>query len=153
MSNHYSFDATAAAGALVSNGPLLAAAAIDDASRGPSVLPIAAGITGAFVAGIRSRPGSEPQSHSRFEWASIIISGVAAALFVGPVITKHIIGVEATEIAAFVNFVVGLIGSTLVDLILARGKAISGWLMNKGGAVVGIPPASSGETPADGEPK
>jgi hypothetical protein len=137
------------AGAIVGTGPLMAAAAD---SNYQVAMPIAAGITGAFLSASRSRPRQGPPQ-TYFEWATAVAAGVAVALFVGPVISIHL-NAESAEIRAFINLLTGLLGVTLVDLLLSRAKAYALWLINKGEAVLGIPPGSAtGEVPGEEEKK
>jgi hypothetical protein len=100
-------------GAAIAGGP---AAALD-------LFPVSAGISGAILAGLQAlRPSSPDKAINRDGWyhaVFTVLSGAATAIFVVPAACGWC-GVEEWRTAVFAHLVGGLVGSTLVDQILAR---------------------------------
>lgn len=121
--------------------PLIAAATADPAAL--DLLPVSAGISGAIVAALRVHAGMSGGSaapRGRWDWASTVVTGVLAAVWVGPAFAE-LAGVgERTRFGMLVHFLTGLLGATLCDLILSNRARIVKYLIGRV-----VPPAPSDE--------
>lgn len=103
---------------------ILAAAAIPDALE---LLPISAGLSGAVVAAMKTHliGGPPDMKHpGRLHWLSVVISGAAASVFVAPALAD-VMGWHAVRWQILTHFIVGLLGSSLCDLVLGNGQRLS----------------------------
>lgn len=91
------------------------------------VLPLSAGISASMISVFRGRSLAEPAT--RMQLGLSFMSGVSSVIFIAPVFCKHILSIIHHDIdietRTFVYLVFGLIGSTLIDLILERRKKVS----------------------------
>jgi hypothetical protein len=94
------------------------------------LFPISAGITGAVLAVMRGQ-GEAKGAAGRLRWVSSVIAGVAAAIFVSPVFCNRVLGWESVQLLAFGSLLFGLIGSTLVDVLLQRRERVAKILIDK----------------------
>jgi hypothetical protein len=117
-------------------GTLLTAAGAPDHLM--ETIPVSAGITGALLAGLKSRQ-QEPATQ-RYQWVISVISGVATAIFCGPVLTANVLGFTSVPAVTFAYFVLGLLGSTLVDVVIENRLLISTWLIRRGVSKISDPP-------------
>jgi hypothetical protein len=100
-------------------------------AAGPiELFPISAGITGAVLAVMRGRNETEGAAN-RLRWVSSVLAGVAAAIFVSPVFCNRVLGWESVQLLAFGSLLFGLLGSTLVDVIIQRREKFSRLLIDK----------------------
>jgi hypothetical protein len=70
-------------------------------------------------------------SASRLRWVSSVIAGVASAIFISPVFCNRVLGWESIQLLAFGSLLFGLIGSTLVDVLLQRREKVAKILIDK----------------------
>jgi hypothetical protein len=128
-------------GAAIAGGP---AAALD-------LFPVSAGISGAILAGLQAlRPSNPGEGLNREGWyhaVSTVLSGAAAAIFIVPAACGWA-GIDEWRTVVFAHLVGGLVGSTLVDQILARradivARVLRHWTDN--------PPATVPPAPAPAE--
>ena len=98
-------------------------------------MPISACFTGAMLAGIRMASNQDRKDGvdrvPKYRWAMPIISGVATGIFAGPFI-MDMIGLGSFHFRIFGYFLMGMIGSTLVDTVLDKREAIAAWIIRKG---------------------
>ena len=93
--------------------------------------PVSAGILGAVIASMRKNSAELQDATTSFrkaivaatKWLTTLLSGASATVFGSPALCANV-GIEGPS-AVLVYFGAGLIGSTFVDLIISRDKAIS----------------------------
>jgi len=98
------------------------------ASSNPfDVLPLSAGVSASMISVFRGRSLKEPAT--RMQLALSFMSGVSSVLFIAPMFCKHVLSIVWPEMdvetRTFIYLVFGLIGSTLIDLILEKRKKMS----------------------------
>ncbi len=105
------------------------------------LFPLSAGITGAMLSvWLSQRDG---QLANRSQIALSFVAGVASALFIAPMFANHLIPAilppPDLSSKAFIHLVVGLIGSTAIDMFWekrrkildkAEGKIVAHWMGN-----------------------
>lgn len=131
---------------------LLAAA---DPGVALDLLPVSAGLSGAVVATMKAHLlGVQVENPGgRWRWVGTVMSGAAAAIFVSPFLAD-LVALHAIRAAIFLHFVVGLLGSSLCDLILAQSGRLNSVFLNKmtGGLYPVKPPAMPQQKPEDAPP-
>lgn len=94
------------------------------ASNPLDALPLSAGITGAMLTVLRSK--SNGDTSTRFQLGTSFLSGVAASFFLAPAIVRHVLGSMFgpvdLEIKLLTYLMVGLTGSTFIDVIIERRR-------------------------------
>lgn len=101
--------------------------------------PVSAGILGAVIASMRKNSAELQDATTSFrkaivaafKWLTTLGSGASATVFGSPALCANA-GIEGPS-AVLVYFGIGLIGSTAVDLILSRDKAIAEKLLGRVG--------------------
>lgn len=92
--------------------------------------PISAGLSGAVIAAVRSTKGPITGA-SMLKGTSSILAGAAGAIFVAPVVCSEVFGWKTIQAIVFGHFFFGLIGSTLVDLVIDKRTMIAGGIANE----------------------
>lgn len=113
-----------------------------DPSVAIDVLPISSGLGGAIVATMKSslftgQKLSPPQP--RLAWLSVLVSGSAAAVFLAPAMAEGLGWHERIRWVIFLHFVVGLIGSTLCEVLLSQSNGISRAITAVFAKIAGVP--------------
>jgi hypothetical protein len=97
---------------------------------GPEFSPLSAGLLGAVLASMRKSSFADATASlgkatiAAGRWLATLLSGAAATVFGSPAICANA-GIEAGHTMALVYFAVGLVGSTIVDLVISRDRAIA----------------------------
>jgi hypothetical protein len=99
--------------------------------------PVTVGIMGAVIASMRKNSAQLEEAMQTWrkatvaagKWVTTLLSGASATVFGSPAICASV-GLEG-HVATLTYFGVGLIGSTLVDLVISRDKLIAEKLMEK----------------------
>lgn len=100
--------------------------------------PVSAGILGAVIASMRKNTADLQVATQNWKaavvtaakWLTTLLSGASATVFGSPAICANA-GIDPGHTAVLVYFGVGLIGSTIVDLIMSRDKAIAEKLLSR----------------------
>lgn len=102
--------------------------------------PVSAGILGAIIASMRKNSAQLEEATQSLrkgtiaatKWLTTLIMGASATVFGSPAICANM-GIDSGHTLTLIYFGVGLIGSTAVDLIISRDKALVERLLNRGG--------------------
>lgn len=100
-------------------------------------IPVSAGITGSLLAGLKSR---QSDGSNRYQWVVAVISGVATAIFCGPMLASNVLGFTSVKSITFLYFILGLLGSTFVDLVIENRLIITNWFIRKSASNIVDPP-------------
>lgn len=103
------------------------------------IIPVTAGITGSFVAGLRPAGHGNDLQTSRVKWLSAVVSGASVSVCCSPFLHTDLLGLSNVRSAILVHFLVGLLGTFLVDAVLANPMRLLSLL---GGRVSEIVPPS-----------
>jgi hypothetical protein len=107
------------------SGTLIAAAGPDITVE---LFPISAGISGAMLSIMRGRTQRDFNS-TRMQVVSSFLCGVAAALFIAPMVTGHVLPVVLGKpdfaTRTFVHLLMGLMGTYCIDEILEYRKRLT----------------------------
>lgn len=123
----------------VAGAPVVFAA---DPSAAIDVLPISSGLGGAIVATMKSSlfSGKPQPNQPRLAWLSVLVSGGAAAVFLAPAMAEALGWHDRIRWVIFLHFVVGLIGSTLCEVLLQQSVGISQAIATAIGKLAGVHP-------------